>query len=244
MELRRSVLLADANEAFRAMLRDAMEATGEFSVSLACDGREVLEQVRTSAPDLLVMDPALPGMDGLRVLRRLRREGRAPATFLISAFISDRMLAEATALRVDYFLPKPFAFEALFDRMRGISPLPTRGEARPPSLRVTSLLHELGMSPGLKGYGYIYDAMRLALRDPSLLYAVTKLLYPAVARQNGTTAVCVERAIRHAIEIAREHSDAEAWERCFGPLCADGGRPSNRLFLSVLVEMLQMENLG
>ena len=91
--------------------------------------------------------PALPGTDGIRVLRQLRREGCASEIFLISAFVSDHMLAEATELRVDYFLPKPFAFEALFDRMRGAAAQSARSALHPPSLLVTSILHELGMSP-------------------------------------------------------------------------------------------------
>ena len=101
MERRRSVLLADANEEFRTMLRDAMEETGLFTVELACNGHEVLERIHAHEPELLVLDPALPGMDGIRVLRQLRREGCASEIFLISAFVSDHMLAEATELRVD-----------------------------------------------------------------------------------------------------------------------------------------------
>lgn len=172
------------------MLRDAMEETGLFTVELACNGHEVLERIHTHEPELLVLDPALPGTDGIRVLRQLRREGCASEIFLISAFVSDHMLAEATELRVDYFLPKPFAFEALFDRMRGTAAQSARSALHPPSLLVTSILHELGMSPGLKGYGYIHDAALLALDDPSLLHAVTKVIYPCVARRNGTTAFC------------------------------------------------------
>ena len=144
------------------MLRDAMEETGLFTVELACNGHEVLERIHAHEPELLVLDPALPGMDGIRVLRQLRREGCASEIFLISAFVSDHMLAEATELRVDYFLPKPFAFEALFDRMRGAAAQSARSALHPPSLLVTSILHELGMSPGLKGYGYIHDAALLA----------------------------------------------------------------------------------
>lgn len=160
------------------MLRDAMEETGLFTVELACNGHEVLERIHAHEPELLVLDPALPGMDGIRVLRQLRREGCASEIFLISAFVSDHMLAEATELRVDYFLPKPFAFEALFDRMRGAAAQSARSALHPPSLLVTSILHELGMSPGLKGYGYIHDAALLALDDPSLLHAVPRSSIP------------------------------------------------------------------
>ena len=95
-----------------------------------------------------------------------------------------------------------------------------------------------------KGYGYIHDAALLALDDPSLLHAVTKVIYPCVARRNGTTAFCVERAIRHAIEITWEHGSRDAWDRYFGHLCADGGKPANGMFLAELVEALKYEKLG
>ena len=209
------------------MLRDAMEETGLFAVELACNGHEVLERIHAHEPELLVLDPALPGMDGIRVLRQLRREGCASEIFLISAFVSDHMLAEAATELRRLFSPKPFAFEALFDRMRGgAAAQSARKRSAPASLLVTSILHELGMSPGLKGYGYIHDAALLALDDPSLLHAVTKVIYPCVARRNGTTAFCVERTIRHAIEITQGGS-RDARDRYFGHLCADGGKPAN-----------------
>lgn len=128
--------------------------------------------------------------------------------------------------------------------MRGAAVQSTRSALHPPSLLVTSILHELGMSPGLKGYGYIHDAALLALDDPSLLHAVTKVIYPCVARRNGTTAFCVERAIRHAIEITWERGSHDAWGRYFGHLCADGGKPANGMFLAELVEALKYEKLG
>ena len=240
----KTVLLADASTEFRAMLRDAMEATGEFSVMLAQSGPEVLELVRAHTPDLLVMDLALPGMDGLSVLRQLRLEQAAPATFLISAFVSDPVLLEATELRADYFLPKPFDFSALFSKMRGLLALPAQPMHRPPSVRVTSLLHELGMSPGLKGYRYIHDAVLLALDEPMLLHAVTKAIYPGIAKQHGTTSACVERAIRHAIEIAWERGDPSAQHRYFGHLSGGNSKPTNGAFIAVLVEALTMEKLG
>ena len=116
------------------MLRDAMEDTGLFTVELACNGHEVMERIHAHEPELLVLDPALPGTDGIRDLCQLRREGSASEIFLISAFVSDHMLAEATELRVDYILPKPFAFEALFDRMRGAAAQSARISSSVPSM--------------------------------------------------------------------------------------------------------------
>lgn len=108
MDQRKTVLLADAGEEFRTLLREEMEKTGEFSVEIARDGNEILKRVKERMPDLLVMDVMLPGMDGISVLRQLQKQGDAPMTILVSGFVSDRMLAEASELGAAYFLPKPF----------------------------------------------------------------------------------------------------------------------------------------
>ena len=120
MDQRKTVLLADAGEEFRTLLWEEMEKTGEFSVEIARDGNEILKRVKERMPDLLVMDVMLPGMDGISVLRQLQKQGDAPMTILVSGFVSDRMLAEASELGAAYFLPKPFETAALLDKMRGL----------------------------------------------------------------------------------------------------------------------------
>lgn len=121
MDQRKTVLLADAGEEFRTLLREEMEKTGEFSVEIARDGNEILKRVKERMPDLLVMDVMLPGMDGISVLRQLQKQGDAPMTILVSGFVSDRMLAEASELGAAYFLPKPFETAALLGRCRRAS---------------------------------------------------------------------------------------------------------------------------
>lgn len=234
------VLLADANEAFAAMLREALEQTGDFTVTLVRDGRAVAETVRALSPDLLVLDLALPHLDGLCVLRRLRREGIAPPTVLLSAFVSERVLYEAAELRADYFLPKPFAQEALFERLYTLSaPLPhdtpTHAE-----LATVSVLHELGLSPGHRGYRYALDGAQILRAEPSLVHAITKVVYPRIARRHGTSAVCVERSLRRAIELAHERGERAVWQRFF-PHLPEGERPTNRLFLATLAEAVGSE---
>ena len=118
MDQRKTVLLADAGEEFRTLLWEEMEKTGEFSVEIARDGNEILKRVKERMPDLLVMDVMLPGMDGISVLRQLQKQGDAPMTILVSGFVSDRMLAEASELGAAYFLPKPFETAALLDKMQ------------------------------------------------------------------------------------------------------------------------------
>lgn len=245
MTQRKTILLADAGEEFRAMLRDEMEKTGEFSVTLAKDGNEVLELVQTHRFDVLIMDAVLPGIDGLAVLRRLVEQDNAPVTIMISAFISDPVLSEAAELGVAYFLPKPFEVGALLDKVRGLSPHIQRSPQRPPIALVTSMLREIGMPASLKGYPYVREAILLAMQDPSLLHAVTKVLYPSVAKHHGTTASCVERSIRHAIEEAWSRGDPETLQTYFGSRIGGAKRkPTNGEFIAAITDLLTMEELG
>ena len=147
MDQRKMVLLADASEEFRTLLREEIEKTGEFSVEVARDGNEVLKKTEERDPDLLVMDAMLAGMDGLSVLRQLQKREDMPMTILTSGFVSDRMLMEASELGAAYFLPKPFETENLLDKMRGLF-LQAPKESLP-SLKtmVTSVIHEIGV-PG------------------------------------------------------------------------------------------------
>ena len=237
MEQRRTVLLADTSTEFRILLREAMEKTGEFWVDVAQTGDEVLEKVQEQEPDILIMDVILPGLDGLSALRELQELGYAPMTILTSAFVSDQTLTEATELGAAYFLPKPFRMDTLLDRMR---------EATRPSLkaRVTHMLHDAGMPANISGYQYLREAILITAADPSVLNkAVTKILYPEIARRYGTTALRVERCIRSAIETAWDRASPETLPKYFGcTVSSQRGKPSNAEFIALLAERLTLED--
>lgn len=244
MEQRRTVLLADTSTEFRILLREAMEKTGEFWVDVAQTGDEVLEKVQEQEPDILIMDVILPGLDGLSALRELQELGYAPMTILTSAFVSDQTLAEATELGAAYFLPKPFRMDTLLDRMRNLfweKPKATR-----PSLkaRVSHMLHDAGMPANISGYQYLREAILITAADPSVLNkAVTKILYPEIARRYGTTALRVERCIRSAIETAWDRASPETLPKYFGcTVSSQRGKPSNAEFIALLAERLTLED--
>ena len=214
MEQRRTVLLADTSTEFRILLREAMEKTGEFWVDVAQTGDEVLEKVQEQEPDILIMD------------------------------VSDQTLAEATELGAAYFLPKPFRMDTLLDRMRNLfweKPKATR-----PSLkaRVTHMLHDAGMPANISGYQYLREAILITAADPSVLNkAVTKILYPEIARRYGTTALRVERCIRSAIETAWDRASPETLPKYFGcTVSSQRGKPSNAEFIALLAERLTLED--
>ncbi len=245
MDHRRTVLLADASEEFRAMLQEAIEQAGEFTVTASTgDGREALNLVEERKPDLLLLDVALPGLDGLGLLQALKdRETPMPKTIIISAFCGEKTLSDAEKLGVSYYLPKPCEPASLMERMRGIFENPSSPELRLYALKntVTSVIHEIGVPAHIKGYQYLREAIIIAVNDMEVINAVTKVLYPAVAKRFGTTPSRVERAIRHAIEVAWDRGDLETLQKYFGYTVSNTkGKPTNSEFIAMIADRLML----
>ena len=242
MDIRRTVLLADANEEFRTLVRKIIDETEEFSVvGSVGDGTEALRLAREEAPDLILMDVVLPGLDGFGVLKQLReQEGKVPKVILISAFCSDSVVSEAVDLGASYFLTKPVeenALRALFSRGAPV-------EEHPAELKnlVTSVIHEIGVPAHIKGYQYLREAIIMTVEDMDVINAVTKVLYPEVARKFGTTASRVERAIRHAIEVAWDRGDLDTLQKYFGFTVSNSkGKPTNSEFIAMIADRLVLQ---
>ena len=243
MEKKKTVLLADPSGEFRTMLRDALERTEEFTV-IGCvgNGTDALELMHSRKPDLAIIDAVLPAMDGLSVLRRLKEEGNETKVILVSTFCSDEVQAEGMALGARYFLPKPFALEALLDRMRGLfraQGTPQQENGTQMKNLVTGVIHEIGVPAHIKGYQYLREAILIAVEDMDVINAVTKALYPAVAKRFGTTPSRVERAIRHAIEVAWDRGDLEVLQKYFGYTVSNTkGKPTNSEFIAMIADRL------
>lgn len=237
----KTVLLADANPEFRAMLRDEIDACGEFHVVACVDnGTRALEEILSKSPDMVVMDAILPGKDALSVLRYLRENNKSVKTVLYSSFCNDAMLSEAHHLGANYFLPKPFDIPDLLDRMRyTLRPATAPVSKHDLSLKsiVTSIIHEIGVPAHIKGYQYLREAIMMTVEDMDSINAVTKVLYPAVAREYKTTASRVERAIRHAIEVAWDRGDLEVLQKYFGYTVSNSkGKPTNSEFIALIAD--------
>ncbi len=245
MDHQRTVLLADASEEFRAMLQEAIEQAGEFTVAASTgDGREALQLIAERRPDLLLTDVALPGLDGLGLIKMLKDQGgHPPKTIIISAFCGAQTLADAEKLGVSYYLPKPCEPASLMERMRGIFETPSAPELRLHALRntVTGVIHEIGVPAHIKGYQYLREAIIIAVNDMEVINAVTKVLYPAVAKRFGTTPSRVERAIRHAIEVAWDRGDLETLQKYFGYTVSNTkGKPTNSEFIAMIADRLML----
>ena len=239
MDVRRTVLLADANEEFRALVRKIIDETEEFTVvGSVGDGAEALRLARQEAPDLLLMDVLLPGLDGFGVLKQLRELEKPPKVILISAFCSDSVVSEAVELGANYFMFKPVEENALLDRMRALFGRDLPEERHPVELKnlVTSVIHEIGVPAHIKGYQYLREAIMIAVDDMDVINAVTKVLYPEVAKRFNTTPSRVERAIRHAIEVAWDRGDLETLQKYFGYTVS-----TNSEFIAMIADRLVLE---
>ena len=245
MDKRKTVLLADANEEFRTMLREEIERSEEFTVvGSVGDGAEALSVLTQRRPDLLVLDLMLPGMDGLTLLRQAQEQGPLPKVVITSAFCTDRVVSDAMALGVSYFMPKPCEIGTLLDQMRNVFDQPATPEERTAALKnlVTSVIHEIGVPAHIKGYQYLREAIIIAVNDMDVINAITKVLYPEVAKTFGTTPSRVERAIRHAIEVAWDRGDLDTLQKFFGYTVSNTkGKPTNSEFIALIADKLQLQ---
>lgn len=241
MEDRISVVLADADEAFRAQLREAFAHAEDFEpVGTAENGGDALALVEQRRPKLLVADMGLSGLDGLSLLTRVAERRPRPRVVLLSAFYTDRLAAQACARGAELFLVKPCEAENLLMRCRELF-LEDGDASLLLEQRVTAILHEIGVPAHIKGYQYLREGIVLAVRDIEVINAVTKVLYPEVARRFGTTSSRVERAVRHAIEVAWDRGDLETLQKYFGYTVSNSkGKPTNSEFIALIADRLRL----
>ncbi len=239
------VVLADANEEFRTLLQETVEKTGDFTVVGSCgDGNEALRLAAEKEAQLVVTDLVLPGLDGLSLLAELEKLPEAPKVIVVSAFMNDHAVAEAAECGVYYFMPKPCLGTAVVERMYRVAGNGEEAPLREPDLEsmVTAIIHEIGVPAHIKGYQYLREAIMLAVEDMEVINAVTKVLYPEVAKRFATTPSRVERAIRHAIEVAWDRGDLETLQRFFGyTVNSAKGKPTNSEFIAMIADRLVLQ---
>ena len=253
METKLKILLVDAGEDFRRLLAEFIEAEGDMEVVGSCgDGGEALALAQSLRPDAVLTDLVLPGLDGLALIEKLQSAERAPAVIVVSGFYNERVVSDCARLGIHYFLPKPCDLSALLSRMRQAlseTPLPSPSLSLPPVSRepsleavVTEVIHEIGVPAHIKGYQYLREAIILTVHDMDAINAVTKILYPAVAKKFATTPSRVERAIRHAIEVAWDRGDLETLQKFFGYTVSNiKGKPTNSEFIAMIADSLTLQ---
>ena len=250
MEHTSTVFIADSAEDFCSGLTAALQRADGFRVlGTAGDGEQAIRMIEEKKPDILVLDLMLAKKDGISVLKAIANMEHKPITLATSAFLTEYVSTAAANLGVRYLMLKPCDMAALVERMEEIRggeslryPVQRRNDKVSIETLVTNIIHEIGVPAHIKGYQYLREAIIIAVNDMDVINAITKVLYPEVAKNFGTTPSRVERAIRHAIEVAWDRGDLDTLQRFFGYTVSNTkGKPTNSEFIALIADKLQLQ---
>ena len=254
-----AVAIADDNERILDLLGEMIENNKEMKlVGKANNGEDVYTLIKEKQPDVVLLDLIMPKMDGLTVMDRINHDktvSKHPYFIVITAVGQEKITEDAFNKGANYYIMKPFNNRMLLERIKFVRKMTHGTERRPEELvtgqtpggenlenRVTNMLHEIGIPAHIKGYHYLRDAILMAIEDMDVLNAVTKVLYPTVAKMHQTTASRVERAIRHAIEVAWSRGKLDTLDELFGYTVNGGkGKPTNSEFIALIADTIRLE---
>ncbi len=245
-----TVFIADSAEEFCTGLAGALaQAEGFQVVGTANDGETALRRITETKPQVLVLDLMLAKRDGISILKALSTMDKKPATLVTSGFITDYVAGAAVSLGARYLMLKPCEMSVLVERLEEIrgcgekNVVPMGRSAKTGiETMVTSIIHEIGVPAHIKGYQYLREAIIIAVNDMDVINAITKVLYPQVAKTFQTTPSRVERAIRHAIEVAWDRGDLDTLQKFFGYTVSNTkGKPTNSEFIALIADKLQLQ---
>lgn len=266
------LVIADDSRDFCRIMKDFLLTVPEIElVGMASDGLVTLEIVESKRPNVLLLDNVMPFLDGLGVLTRLNEAGLKDSlkVIMISGSLSDDFVIHASKLGADYIMSRRMSADEIINKIRMVMEKPDV-EAIYPNLNfnigssnyktsslnrasndiektVTTVIHEIGVPAHIKGYTYLREAIMLVLKDTDLINSITKQLYPTVAKKHNTSSSRVERAIRHAIEVAWDRGDTETLNNIFGfTINQNKGKPTNSEFIAMISDKLRLEmkNIG
>ena len=261
METKIRVLIADPNEDFQLLMKSLLSQEGDMEAAgVSSDGLETLSLIQTARPDVVLLDLIQQRLDGLAILRRLAGREDAPPVLVLTGFVNAAVVAECARLGAAYFIPKPCDPGALLQCLRqyakaekrppaavpGLAPAPKVPAPAPAHLEsaVTDVLHEIGVPAHVKGYQYLREGILFTIRDADSTAGITKVLYPTVAKKFSSTPSCVERSMRHAIDIAWNRGDEDVQEKIFcGAFSGSTGRPTNGEFIATIAELV-LQQIG
>ncbi|MFS0722743.1 sporulation transcription factor Spo0A [Paenibacillus sp. 1P07SE] len=260
------VLLADDNREFTNLLSEYISEQEDMVVTgIAYNGEEVLRQLEemNKVPDVLILDIIMPHLDGLGVLERLRELNlqTTPKIIMLTAFGQENITQKAVQLGASYYILKPFDMEILANRIRQLvgnasvtstsafsSSIPKSNvvplaKGKNLDANITSIIHEIGVPAHIKGYQYLREAITMVYNNIEILGAITKTLYPAIAEKFKTTPSRVERAIRHAIEVAWTRGNIDSISHLFGyTINISKSKPTNSEFIAMVADKLRIEH--
>ena len=267
MKEKLTIVIADDNRDFSMTLASYLEKQDDMEVISICkDGNEAVEVIANTNPDIAILDVIMPHLDGIGVLESVNmlKLEKKPICIMLSAVGQDKITQRAIALGAEYYLVKPFDIDLLINRIRELKnyrpnintsfitkdtkPLyidvPTKDKNGDDNIEalVTNVIHEVGVPAHIKGYQYLREAIMMVVDDIEVINQITKTLYPRIADKYRTTPSRVERAIRHAIEVAWGRGQQEAVENIFGyTISAQKGKPTNSEFIAMIADKLRLE---
>lgn len=260
MEQKIKILVADENAEFRAALRENLVHMGIEIVDETSSGIDVLTKIKRTTPDIVLIDIWLPKMDTVQIIKKSKTLFQSPnlaPDFIVFSYCSNQNLfMEAIDAGASYCMQKPFEYSTLHERILRIQKnrlhsykSQLSGEYQysiePGDLeaQVTSVIHKIGVPAHIKGYQYLRTAIMMTVEDNDLINSVTKTLYPTVAKKYQTTSSRVERAIRHAIEVAWDRGDLDTLNSYFGyTIQNERGKPTNSEFIAMIADNLRLKN--
>lgn len=245
------ILIADENQSSRAVLREELKGQGYANIYEASNGEEALNMITSVAPEIVLIDILLSKLDGIGVIRQVRKNlGEDAPIFIVMSMVGNHnMLIEANnagaamcmikpinteslAHHIETLLPTSYSFSSVQSDDLGASDLETQ---------VTKIIHQIGVPAHIKGYQYLRTAIILTVNDGDIINSVTKILYPTVAKKYQTTTSRVERAIRHAIEVAWDRGDVDVLNSYFGyTIQGNRGKPTNSEFIAMIADNLRL----
>ncbi len=258
------IIIADDNLEFVSTFVNYLEAQDDMEVlATAKDGIEAYEKILAMKPDIVLLDVIMPHLDGIGVLEKLNEAGVVPICIMLSAVGQDNITKKALALGAQYYMVKPFEIDLLIKRIRDLKNQ-SKGntvnfvtkDSKPSYINmnnsrtkednlealVTNIIHEVGVPAHIKGYQYLRDGIIMVIENVDVLNQITKQLYPDLAKKHKTTPSRVERAIRHAIEVAWNRGQIDVVESIFGyTINANKGKPTNSEFIAMIADKLRLE---
>lgn len=266
-----NVVIVDDNPMILNTLDEVISSEAGLSViGRADNGKDAIDMIKDTQPDVVLLDLVMPQMDGITVVENIKKKTsmlKNPAFIILSAVGGEQMTEEVFQAGANYFLMKPFDKDILVNKIRRIGKRPVRpvpGKVLEAPLKaatpeeaamnreeymkehletdITKMLHELGIPAHIKGYQYLRDAISMVVRDREMMEAVTKILYPEIAKKNYTSSSRVERAIRHAIEVAWGRGSLEVIDELFGYTISTGkGKPTNSEFIALIADKICLD---
>ena len=257
------ILIADDNLDFVTTLSSHLNEEDDMEVVHICrDGTDTITKIKELKPDILLLDVIMPHLDGIGVLETLNKENISlPITIILSAVGQDLVTSQAITQGASYYILKPFEIDVLIKRIRELTNLPQKNhiqianhsknqyiavnntkESQNLEAMVTNIIHEVGVPAHIKGYQYLRDGIMMVVDDIEIINQITKQLYPDLAKKYKTTPSRVERAIRHAIEVAWGRGQIDTVNNIFGyTISSNKGKPTNSEFIAMIADKLRLE---